>query len=386
MSDVVEHGREPRGGGLSNAQRLAVMILAVVAASVLVSRSGLLSAGGPADTGNGDGVAPARQDDRVRRLVARLDDHLVRPGQADLARGPVLPDGFPGDARLVPVPAQGGTGTLLGVHHGLLFRITPGRSGEWTAIGRAERVVAASAPGRAVVLRLDALVELEVATGRVVQESPYPGFDAAQGWFPEGLVSAVGTRALLMSRPAAQGRGEELALAWPDRRVQAGTGPPVRALGTFGALLGISADWVLTAAGGCPGPDCRVLIVSVTRDDVHARDVAPPGGWVFGVGPSAGRTHDTLVVVQRDAEPGVRALARLVAGGDNALLLRGSLGVDPGSGLADAPDGAVFFATDLGDGRKRLRVWDPTGPGGAVRVAGAAGRLPAGAGLVCVCG
>lgn len=362
------------------------MVLAVLAAIVLVSRSGLLSADAPEGTGRGTGGTAEKQDDRTRRLVARLDDHLIRPGQDDLGRGPRLPDGFPGEARLVPVLASRGSGTLLGVHHGLLFRITPGRSGSWTAIGRAQRVVAATSPGRALVLREGDVVEVEVATGRVSQESPYPGFDPTQGWFPEGVVSAVGTRALLMSRPSSTGPAEELALAWPQKRVEAGTGSPVRPLGSFGAFLGIAADWVLTAAGECPGPTCRVLVVSVTRDDVLAREVAPPPGWVFGVGPSAGRTHDTLVAVQRAGEPGVRALARLVAGGDNALLLRGSVGVDPGSGLADAPDGAVFFVTEAGDGERRLRVWDPVGPGGAVRVRGAPAVLPAGARLVCVCG
>lgn len=386
MGDVVEHGPDPREGGPSNAVRLAVLVLAVVTAGVLVSRSGLLSADAPENAGRGPGVADGAAEDRAGRLVARLDDRLVRLGQGDPGRGPVLPNGFPGDAPLVPVLGGRGTVSLLGVHHGLLFRVPPRGRATWTAIGRAERVVSVSAPGRALVQRAGEVVEVEVATGRVSQPEPYPGFDASAGWYPEGVVSAVGTLALLMSRPAAPGPAQELALASPARRVEAGTDPPVRALGSVEELLGIAADWVLSAAGDCPGPACRVVVVSVTRDRVVAREVAPPAGWTFSVGPSAGRTHDTLVAVQRDGAPDTRALARLVAGGDNALLLRGSQGVDPGAGLVDAPDGAVYFATGPGGSERRLSVWEPAGPRGAVAVEGPAGLLPAGARLVCVCG
>ena len=275
-------------------------------------------------------------------------------------------------------------GSLVAVHHGVLFRVPPRGSAPATNIGRAERVVAATgAPGRAVVLRGDSVVEVDVATGRVAQPVPYPGFDREQGWYPEGTISAVGTRALLMSRPAPGAAGQELALAWPQRRVGAGPETAVRPLGTYGRLLGIAADWVLTESGDCPGPGCRVLVVSVTRDDVRARAVAPPPGWEFGVGGPGGTTA-TLVPVARTGDASVRALARLVPGGDNALLVAGSLGVDPEAGLIGAVGGPVFFVT--GDrGPRRVSVWDPDGRGSAAVVPGAGGLLPETARLVCAC-
>jgi hypothetical protein len=383
VGDVVEQGREPRGDGPSNAQRLVALLVVVLAAAFLLSRSGLLSADAP-DGRRGD-PAPAAEPEARSRLVARLDDRLVRLGSADAGRGARLPAGFPGDGPLTHVPAARGAGSLVGVHHGVLFRIPPRGSATPPNIGRADRVVASTgAPGRAVVLRAGSVVEVDVATGRVTQPVPFPGFDRDQGWFPEGTVSAVGTRALLMSRPSSGSAGQELALAWPQRRVEAGSETVVRQLGTYGRLLGIAADWVLTATGRCPGPDCRVLVVSVTRDDVRARPVAPPPGWVFGVLVPGG-TPATLVPVARADDPSVRALARLVPGGDNALLVQGSLGLDPDAGLVGPVGGPVFFVTGGVGGARRISVWDTEGRGPATAIPGTGGLLPATARLVCAC-
>lgn len=379
--DVVAQGREPGGDGLPTWLRVVALVVAGAVGAFLFSRSGLLSADAPERPGAGR-ASPAAAP--AAALVARLENRLVHPDRDD--EGARLPDRFPAGARLVPVLSAQGDGTLVGVHDGLLFRVAPEPGARWRPIGTAEQVVAsAAAPGRAVVLRDGRVVEVEVATGRLAVEQPFPGFDAAAGWEPVDVVSAVGTRALLMRRPAAGGAGVELALAWPLRRVEAGTDDPVRALGTVDALLGTAGDWVLGTAGSCPGPGCRVVVVSVTRDRVGARAVGPPPDWVFGVGPSAGRSHETLVTVARADDPSERALARLVAGGENALLVQGTEGVDLRAGLAAAPDGTVFLVTGAG-GDRRLRAWDPQQPGRAAPVGTQTGRIPPKATLVCVCG
>jgi hypothetical protein len=318
--------------------------------------------------------------------VARVGDRLVRPAQDDPTEGPRLPPGLPRRADLVPLLSVLGAGTVVGVHDGLLFRVAVTRAARWQPIGRAESVVAAAAtPGRVLVRRGDRVVELEVATGRETQPEPFPGFDAPGGWAPEGVLAAVGTRALLVSRPVPGGADQELALAWPARRVEAGINPPLQVLGRFGQLLGIADDWVLTAAGPCPGSRCRVRVVSVTLDRVLARDVAPPPGWTFLAGSPAGRTHEALVPVQSLGDPSRRALARLVTGGDNALLVPGSEGVDLDAGMVSDLDGSVRLVTAAGGGPERVRLWRPDRPARA-RPLGGPDALPESARLVCVCG
>jgi hypothetical protein len=312
-------------------------------------------------------------------VLASVDDHLVRFGQEDPSEGAQLPADFDGD--LVPVLRTDGTSVLLGVHRGLLFRVTSAPGSRPQAIGRARSVVAPSGvPGRALVWRADGVAEVEVATGRVSQPAPFPGFDPAGGWRPEGVVSALGVRTMLVSRV---GQGEvELALAWPARRVDAGVNAPLQPLGSFRGLVGIAGDWVLVASDECPGPGCRVRIVSVTRDAVLTRDVGPPAGWTFSLGVDSA---ESLVLVRREGTEAAR-LARLVAGGDNALLVRGTARVDTGAGLVgDALDGSVLLVTTTADGTEQVRQWHPAASARAVPV-GPAGDLPASARLVCACG
>jgi hypothetical protein len=381
MTDVVEKGRDDRPGRGPAAVRPVALVLLVLAGLFVLSRSGLLSADSPPDGGTGRNGTAAE----VHRLVARVDDRLVRPAQADGSGGARLPDGLAAQARLVPVLTGDASSVLVGVHEGLLFRLAPTRDARWQPIGRARAVVAAgAAPGRVLVLRAGGVAEVEVATGRVAQPAPFPGFAEAAGWRPEGVVSAVGTRSLLVSRPLPDGVGQELALAWPARRVEAGTNPPLQVLGSYRALLGVADDWILTSAGACPGSACRVRIVSVTRDAVLARDVAPPPGWSFLLGTSGGRTREALVPVQR-IDDGRRALARLVAGGDNALLVQGSAGVDLDAGLVGDLDGSVRLVTRAGDGAERVRTWSPLQPARAEPL-GDGSALPDDARLVCVCG
>jgi hypothetical protein len=122
---------------------------------------------------------------------------------------------------------------------------------------------------------------------------------------------------------------------------------------------------------------------------VRARDIAPPAGWTFMPGPSAGRTHEALVAVAHltgGVPDGARALARLVPGGDNALLVRGTARVRLDAGLVDGPAGTVSLLTDpAGAGDPQVRVWDPTQPA-AARLTPARSTFPTGARLVCVCG
>ena len=160
-------------------------------------------------------------------------------------------------------------------------------------------------------------------------------------------------------------------------------------LGTVGPLLGIADDWVITCGPACPGTSCRIQIVSVTRDQAQIRDVAPPEGWTFVRGPSAGRTHEALVPVEHlsGGKPdGRRALARLVPGGDNALLVAGTSRVLLDAGLADGPGGSVYLLVEPEPGEQTLaRVWAPQSPSRATPLSPQP-EFPAGSRLVCVCG
>jgi hypothetical protein len=286
-----------------------------------------------------------------------------------------------------PPVAPNGPGPLIGVRNGLLFRVDPDRP-QWRPMGRADAVVSAAlAPSRVIVHRGPAVEELEVGTGSVTVAKPFPGFDTHQ-WKPLGLLAAAGSAGLVMSRPAAVGQ-QVLALAWPSDLVSTRTEPAVQTLGTFGRLLAIADDWAVTLQPGCPGQDCLLRVVSVTRDQLTSRTIAPPAGWTFRAGPSAGRTHETLVPVEhlsRGRPDGTRALARLVPGGDNALLVKGTDRVILGADLADGPRGTVYLLTRPADhGDPQVRVWDPDRPARAPLLAPGS-TFPPGARLVCVCG
>ena len=305
--------------------------------------------------------------------MARLDDRLLLADDGEPEPGARLPADLPVDAQLVPMRLRPGTapqalagaGPVLGVADGELVRVDPTRP-RWRSLGPADAVVSAAATfGRALVLRGGALVEVEIATGGVTDGEPYPGFDA-EVWTPEGLLAATGSGALVMTQPAGEGRWD-LALGWSTGLVRTGLEPEVEPLGTVGPLLGIADDWVITLGPGCPGTACRIQVVSVTRDQALIRDVAPPEGWTFVRGPSAGRTHEALVPVEHltDGKPdGLLALARLVPGGDNALLVGGTSRVVLEAGLADGPGGSVYLLIEPEPGEQtQARVWAPQSPG-----------------------
>ena len=378
---------------LPTGARRVALVLALATAALLVSRSGLLSAGAPhqPDGGSSPTAKPVAE---VSRLVGVVDGHLVRPDQDDWSEGARLPESLM--APLVPVPdpivglSSRGPGTLAGVADGLLFVVGTEPGATARPIGRARSVVAATSSSL-VVWRGDRVVELDTGTGRVLDPDPFPGFDASGasgGWSPDGFVAVTGSRPLLMSRPLPDGLRQELALAWPTRRIDAGTNPPVQPLGTYGVLMGIADDWILAQGNGCPGAGCTVQVVSVTRDDVLVRDVAPPAGWAFLGGPVVGSTHEALLPVRplSDEKVEVEALARVVPGGDSALLVGGTEGVDIDAGLVDTPDGDVFMIVrPPAGGMERVSVWRPGRAGRAELVPGGM-DLPETARLVCVCG
>ena len=191
-----------------------------------------------------------------------------------------------------------------------------------------------------------------------------------------------------MTRPAPGGL-TRYALAYPRLLVESGTRERVRDLGNHGELLSLADDWLLILGADCPGPSCRLDVVSVSRDAALSRVVAPPTGWTFVQGAAAGRTHEALVPVHRlgDADtPDDVALARLVPGGDNALLVQGTDRVRLAAGLVDGAGGSVYLLRDPDrGGDPRAVVWDPDAPNIAVPLRPAT-SFPADSRLVCVCG
>ncbi len=399
MADTVEQGPEPGGPGRLPpwARRGGIAVAAVVAVLGL-SRSGLLSADQPQPRPEPGPSGSATPGDGGPRLVARVADLLLLAADGPAQPGARLPADLPTDARLVPVRLQGqddppvasdGPGPVLGVADGRLVRVDPARP-RWRSLGPADAVLSASYnPAKAIVLRGSELEEVEIATGGQTDAKPFPGFDP-ETWTPQGVLTAAGSGALVMTGPARQGLSA-LALAWPNGVVRTGTHPLVQDLGMIGPLLGIADDWVITLSPGCPGPACRLRVVSVTRDLVRTRDKAPPAGWTFIDGPSAGRTHEALVPVEHltgGRPDGRRALARLVPGGDNALLVDLSGDVSLEAGLADGPGGTVYLLSaspGVPGGRLQARVWDPQKPA-ATRLLLPRTTFPDQARLVCVCG
>lgn len=382
MPEVLQGGPAERSSGLPPGLRRVGLVLLLASALWVVSRSGLLSAEAPQPPDRPLAPTVAQAPEAVR-LVGEVDGHLVRPGQDDWSEGPRLPGGSPG-VPLLEVPSENGPGTLAGVTDGgVLFVVGTGPDAAAALMGRARAVVAAT-QGRLLVWRDDRVLELDAATGRTLDPVPFPGFDARAGWSPQGVVAVTGSHPLLMSRQLPDGQRQELALAWPARHVAAGNNPPVQTLGTFGVLLGIADDWVLAAGVGCPGTDCTVQVVSVIRDDVLVRDVYPPRGWVFDAR-IPGRTREALLPV-RSVDETVQALARVVPGGERALLVGGTAGVDLEAGVVGTPDGDVYLIVrPAGGGSERLWSWRPDRPGGVEPVPGEA-ELPRTARLVCFCG
>jgi hypothetical protein len=276
---------------------------------------------------------------------------------------------------------------VVGVHDGSLFRADPARA-RWRDLAPADDVLAAGySAARAVVERDGSLQEVEVSTGGTTDADPFPGYQPKR-WTARGLLGGAGVGALVMTRPEPDGT-TRYALAYPRLLVESGSRERVRDLGKHGELLSLADDWVLTLGAGCPGASCTLDVVSVTRDDALSRVVAPPTGWTFIQGAAAGRTHEALVPVHRlgDADtPDDVALARLVPGGDNALLVQGTDRVRLAAGLVDGAGGSVYLLRDPDrGGDPRALLWDPDAPNIALPLRPAT-YFPGNAHLVCVCG
>jgi hypothetical protein len=388
-ADVVGQGDGDAPAGKLRGLRAAVVAAAVLIGVGAVSKSGLLSSDEPAPTATPTASASAAAAG-APRLVARVGDTLLVGGIPAIETGSALPD-FGPEARLVPAMAGADTAQpLIGVAGRTLFRSDPAR-GRWRPLGHAEAVVAAGVrPSRVYVFRHGRLVEAEIATGTTTDRQPFPGFDASQ-WRAKGLITAAeGDSALVMSHRVAEGR-EDLALAWSATSVDSLGRPEVQALGTYGPVVGVAADRVITLRA-CPGPDCRIVIVSRTTDLVLARAVAPPRGFTF-VGATrqraAGQMQESLVTVERltGGSPDRHfALARLVPGGDSALLVRGTESVHLPAGLVAGPRGQVYLLIRPSDGTlPQARVWDPDRPY-VVSALTPQVTFPTDAKLVCVCG
>lgn len=395
--DVVGQGSDDGSGSPPSRLRRAGLGVGAVVVVVALSRSGLLSSGEPAPppepTPSGSTTTPGTVTGP--RLVARVGDLLIMDARGPDRAGSRLPAGLPADAPLVPVLPGGAEaataaalpGPVVGVHDGSLFRADPARA-RWRDLAPADAVLAAGySAARAVVVRDGALREVEVSTGSTTDPTPFPGYRPGR-WTARGLLGGAGVGALVMTRPGEKGL-TRYALAYPRLLVESGTREPVRELGSHGELLSLADDWVLTLGAGCPGPSCRLDVVSVTRDGAQARGVAPPTGWTFVPGAAAGRTHEALVPVHRlgDADtPDDVALARLVPGGDNALLVQGTDRVRLAAGLVDGAGGSVYLLRDPDrGGDPRAVVWDPDAPNIAVPLRPAT-SFPTGSRLVCVCG
>ena len=388
---TVPGGNDGTGGrppGRSRLWQLAALVAAGLVA-LLALRSGLLSAPG------GDEPAPQRSAGGL--LVLRSEGRLLVEDEDDWSEGPELPRRLPQRASLVPVIGSDGRSVLVGVAGRTLFSVDPSDPEDTpTPLGRARSVVSGSGRlGGVLVDRGDGqVVEVDAATGAVRDPAPFPGQPSGPGWHAVGLLSVPGAaRSLLL---AAQGTvtGDaataadpvDLVLAAPTRPVELGTQPEVRPVATVPRVLALGPDSVLAAAPGCSGDGCRrhhVRVVTVTRDDVLVREVAPPPRRAFTGTTLAGGSVPNLMVVERSG--GRLALARVVAGGAATLLVRGSAGVDPAAGLVDDLDGTAYLVVREDDGSDGVvKAWAPGRP--ALAQSARAPSVPPGAVLVCGCG
>jgi hypothetical protein len=385
--DVVEHGAEPAGGGPPGWLRRAAVVVLAGLALVAVVRGGLLSADEPSPgPGPGPGPSPAPQGTTSGsggpHLVARRGDRLVAVRDGGLQRATELPAELPDDAPLATVRRSGGApGPVVGVSAVELFRADPDL-GRYRSLGLADALVGASPePGRVYVVRSGGIQEVDVDTGTTLTRNAFPGFDPRAAI--EGVLVSNGDPAVVQGRDTADGR-VELSLLWSRGDIDLGARPAVQHLGVVDRFLGIAADWAL-GLDGCPGATCRVVVASTTRDRVLSRAVEPPPGWTFVAGPSAGSTQEALVPV-RERSSGRLALARLVPGGQRALVVRGTDRVVLDADLVDGPAGTVWLLARSGGATPpRVRVWDPVQPNVASLLRPVA-AMPSDARLVCVCG
>jgi hypothetical protein len=388
VSDVVEQGpdRGPRLPAWARGAALAAVL--VVAAALVIPR--LVSGPDPTppDRSTQPTTAGPQQSPYV---VMRVGQQIVRYDRFGVTPGPELPAGLADDGRVYVVTDAVGAARFFTVAGGRLLRIDPGRA-RATDLGAVTRIVDASARSGRLFVRTTAedggkVVTVDADSGQVVDRAPFPSDPRARGYQPVGVLSQFGVEGLVLQRTVAgEGGGEDLAVAWATAEVKAGRRPGFQAIGLNDHLLGRTGDRLLLLAGTCPGPACTLSIVSFGGDRFASRAVRPPSGWSFTVPPFPGLVQGDLVpVVPVERQPGrpTAALARLAAGGDNALLVAGTEGVVLDAGLVER-DGDISFVSLGPDGSRRVLRWAPAS-GGRVSAFPAMPQLPFGATLVCVC-
>ena len=300
--DVVEHGRRGRWEP-PRWLRGKALVVALALAALVVTRPHLLSAGGaaahrPAAAPTADqthSTPPLRLGENTSQgvsLVVRQGDHLERY-EAGSGRWPLatLPKGLPDPAPLVQAPLLDGSGPLVGVGRGVLFRTSPLCGRTVTTIGRADRVLAPSpVPGRLFVLLHGAprkgsrLVELEAQTGKITDQRPFPGYYPAGQWRPIAVVSSPGSGRLLLTRAADGGR-VQLALAVGRVRATSDSSADLLPIGSATRVLGVADTRILTfydRPETCVDRGCPITVRTVTSDGMVTREVQPPRGWTFG--------------------------------------------------------------------------------------------------------
>lgn len=390
--DILEQNADEPLGELPVWFRRTVQAVAAAVGFAVIAQTGLLSAEPrPEDPEPLPTVSRSSQRDDavpppVTGVIAGDGLDVVRYDRGRVTRLAELPPGFAPDDRLWAVDDAGYPPVLYALTNGKLFRIDARRGGTVADAGRAERIIGLGPePGQLVVQvrendRLPVLV-LEAETGAVVDRDPFPGFKAAGDWTPRGAMTTFGIPGLVLTRPGAAGR-EEVAVAWSERGVSSRFVPGrLQRFGAPGKLLGVADDWVLFLDPECPSPSCLLTVLSFSRKGGSARAVAPPEGWSFEPGVTAGQSHEALVPVVNDQ--GEHALARLVPGGDGALLLRDSVGLDPSAGMIAEPDGPVFFLRAT-EGSRVLARWSPVESPNVITFPELP-PIPASARLVCVC-
>ena len=376
-------GEDEEPTGIPPWAKAALGLLGVVLAAFVLSQSGLLSAEGepprrpgPVDrnTLSPPSVVPAVQP----ALVVREGERLVRLDGEVRAPGSIVPEDLD-DLQVVPL--ANGRDALFGVAGDRLVRVNPYQAAGLRGIGTAERVVgAAAAPGRLLVVRGDAVLELQAGDGRVTDRRPFWAAGRLTGERPVGVVQTEGARALvLMESRAAEPR---LSLAWERGEVLARERPQTQVVPAGGVVAAISDEWILRTVPRCTGPPCPLTITSVLDRAVTTREVLPPEGWAFAPEVMAGVGHDLLVGVRAGDR---QAMARIVSGGAFAVLVGDSERADLEAGAVAGADGAVYFVVrEAGEQVGALRVWAPRNPATALPVPGTA-EVPAAARLVCAC-
>jgi hypothetical protein len=391
-------------------------LVALALAALVVTRPHLLSALGAAAHRSDAAPIANRKPSPLRlggntsqgiSLVVRQGDHLERY-EAGSGRWPLamLPKGLPDPAAFVHAPLLDGSGPLVGVGLGMLFRTSPLHGRRVTPIGNAERVLATSSqPGRLFVLLRGGsrtgwrLVELDARTGKITYQRTFPGYDAAGLWRPVAVVPSQDGSRLLLTRAADGGRGE-LSLALGRSRVAsdtapsdtapadtapADTAPDLAPIGSATRGLGVADSRILTLDDRpltCVDRGCPITVRTITHG-LSTREVQPPRGWAFGttvVGGEGG--GDPLVLVSRVGDPARFALARLAPGGGSGLLVGGTDGLVASIAPVGDPQGVVLFAVPRPEGT-RVSVWFPGARSAALLLDLPA--LKAGAEIVCAC-